>query len=152
MGIRSILEALRDGIRDDAELKQYCQGKYSKNQTVFLGFNPADLPDSSYFPVVVIAGVDSLEITASRRKWRIRLGINIENDTIDTSIANSVTYEGFVDAEELREKVEEAIFRLREKLGRVEIEGNTIEDSLFDLFASETSIIVEQYRSQRKGE
>jgi len=150
MGIRAILETIRDGLRTDAELIEYTQAKYTKNPTIYLGVDLEAMPPQSTFPVVAIAAVDSVEVTTSRRRWRIRLGINIENSTIDTATANQVTYEGFVEAEEFREEVEFAILRLSNSLGKLEIQGQTIEETLFENWASEVSFFVEQYRTSRR--
>ena len=80
MGIRQILESIRDGLAADTTLAEYCQGKFGKQHTVFLGLNWQDPPGQEFFPAIIIAEVDEASRNNMRATWRVRIALNIEDD------------------------------------------------------------------------
>jgi len=121
--IRQNLETLRDVLRDSAEIAAYCQAKYSKKHSVFIGLNPQNPPRKEDNPSLSIIGV-RIERAGTREKISMTIGICVEKDNLADSTANGVTtktYEGFLEAEELREKVERAVIDARKFLLRVNL-------------------------------
>ena len=148
MGIRTILEKLRDGIAIDATLKSYCQANYTTDQTVFLGLDRHNPPGENYMPLIVIAGVENVDIFGVKKIYKIHIGYSVFKETV-TTVANKNTYEGFILAEELREKTEEAILRLRGILGKINLESGSVANNIFPQFTANTYVIIEQINSSR---
>lgn len=142
MGIRKVLESLRDAIASDAGVTDWCNLYYSRGHKVFLGYNREQPPIDDDWPAVVIASVDFLESKLSMERHKITIGIYIGDESEDTS-GNKITFAGFANSEELREVVEKAIVRNQKKIGKVEFEANTLETPLFPLFTAITMPIVE---------
>jgi len=147
LGIRAILEGLRDSLANSTELTEYCQTKFGKPQTVFLGYNPEKPPTEEDWPAVVIAMVDS-EIQNRRIQRKITVGFFSDNETIDQD-TNAKTYRGFVDSEELREVTEEVALNLQGPLGKIEIEAGTEDNLLFPLFTSLSIFTIENIVESR---
>jgi len=143
--IRQNLETLRDVLRDSAEIAAYCQAKYSKKHSVFIGLNPQNPPRKEDNPSLSIIGV-RIERAGTREKISMTIGICVEKDNLADSTANGVTtktYEGFLDAEELREKVERAVIDARKFL-LPKIESESIQNEIFPLFTTSTTISIEE--------
>ena len=143
--IRQNLETLRDILRDSAEIAAYCQAKYSKKHSVFIGLNPQNPPRKEDNPSLSIIGV-RIERAGTREKISMTIGICVEKDNLADSTANGVTtktYEGFLEAEELREKVERAVIDARKFL-LPKIESESIQNEIFPLFTTSTTISIEE--------
>jgi len=143
--IRQNLETLRDVLRDSAEIAAYCQAKYSKKHSVFIGLNPQNPPRKEDNPSLSIIGV-RIERAGTREKISMTIGICVEKDNLADSTANGVTtktYEGFLEAEELREKVERAVIDARKFL-LPKIESESIQNEIFPLFTTSTTISIEE--------
>lgn len=148
MGIKEILEKLRDGLANDASLKSYCQTEYGKDQTVFLGLDKRNPPKEHDTPVIIIAYVEKTEIIGNRKKYRILIGYSITKITIIIS-GNKTTYEGFPLVEELREKSETVLLSLRKSLGKIDLESAVVENSIFPQFTASTFVNIEIINSSR---
>jgi len=148
MGIRNVLETLRDGIANDVTLKAYCQSTYTKDQTVYLGIDKRNPPGEDKTPVIIIAYVERTEKMSNRIKYRILVGYSVSDETI-TTLSNKVTYNGFVYAEELREQTETAILKLRKNLGKIDLEGDVVDNTIFPQFAAGSFITIENINSSR---
>lgn len=140
--IRTLLETLRDNLATNQGLTDYCNATFSKAQTIFLGYNRQAPPTSEYWPAIVIALVEVVEQKGNRERHRITLGFYAGSDD-PTEDSNKITFPGFVDAEELRQKTEQAIIEFQGALGRLEFEGGTMENPLFPLFNSLTTVLIE---------
>lgn len=148
MGIRTILENLRDGIAGSTVLKAYCQTKYAKDHTVYLGLNKQNPPGEENAPLVIISLVDSAEVAGNRKRWKLLLGYCVFDETL-TITGNKNTYEGFLLAEELREKTEEVILSLRKILGKIEFDGGTLENEIYPFFTASSYVIIETINTSR---
>lgn len=143
--IRENLETLRNILRDSAEIAAYCQAKYSKKHSVFVGLNPQNPPRKEDNPSLSIIGV-KIERAGTREKISLTIGICVEKAELADSTVNGVTtksYEGFLEAEELREKVEKAVIDARKFL-LPKTESETIQNEIFPLFTTSTTISIEE--------
>lgn len=153
MGIKEVLEVIRDTLAGDTELKSFCQANWAKDQTVFLGVNWQDPPDESTFPVIIIPKIQTEGKGAKLAKYRIFLSFAISQSE-KTQGAGSITYDSFVLVEEFRELAESAIENTRDcrgKIGTLEMDGESIEDMIFEHAGSETSIIIGLKREGLRG-
>lgn len=161
MGSSEFLTKLQDLITLDADVKAYCQTNYGKDPLVFLGSDDEDPPDpETDYPVIVIFAVDRDERGEGDNitRYSAEVGVGIVNDTVETGVSGKKTYPGKKQAEELRELVEDAIFK-RQGAGdggnliglnaSVDIVGGSQSDALFPIFRSDTVIQLKRKRTSR---
>ena len=148
--IRYLLESIRDILATSQEIADYCQQKWGKIHTVFLGYNRENPPTDEFWPAIVIAAISAIEKRNMREVYRITIGVYAGTETIEENV-NKITFTGFVNSEEFREKIEEEILKQISTLGKIEISGNTLEDAmLFPFFPSITAFVIENITSMRK--
>lgn len=148
MGVRHILETLRDNIAESASLKTYCQVKYNKDQTVFLGLNRQSPPDVEKSPLIIIPTIGSEIVVGNKKIYKVLIGYCVFNETLLTT-ENKNTYEGFILSEELREKTEIVILGLRKDLGKINLESETMENKIFPQFTTCSYVLIEQINTSR---
>lgn len=148
MGIKEVLENFRDVLKDRAEIKSYCQGKFQKDHKVFLGVDPKNPPAESDFPALAIVGIKVVERGQSRIKYSVAIGVLVKGGKEPQVSGNSSTHEAFVQAEELNELAEEAIIK-SQKFMKVSPNSESVPNELFPLFTTITYLLVEQLVSSR---
>lgn len=148
--IDETLHATQAALAADADIETYCQAQFSKSVTVYLGSDPDDPPPAVDYPLVVIYAVPrAARGQVSREISReIVLGAGVYNDTIDRATPKQVTYEGFPQAERLRELAETCV--LAALLGtKVDVGSETFTSVIFPIFRSDTRIEINERASQR---
>ena len=148
MGIRDILEKLRDGIVADAALNIYTQANFTKKINIFCGNDVNNPPAKIYSPYVVINDVENVLRGGNRTTYKINFFVGVINED-KTEGTNVVIHEGFVLCEELREEIENAILRLRKYKWKIDIESGTLINNVFPLFTSNFKINIETINSSR---
>jgi len=148
MGIRSVLERLRDGIVADAQLKVFTQATYTSNINVFCGNDVNNSPAKTYSPYVVINNVENVIRGGNRNTYKINFFVGIVSED-KTEVTNVITYDGFILCEELREEIENAILRLRKYKWKIDIESSTLVNNVFPLFTSNFMVNIETINSSR---
>ena len=147
MNVSEVLEALRNTLAADADIKTFCQAKYAKNPKIFLGVSDDYPPTKDDYPVIAIFHVLRSSRGDSQRfiTYQALIGVGVLKETIDTSVNGQVTLPGLVEVERLRELVESAIFG---KVGhKQDVNGETATEVLFPLFRSDTIINLEFLRT-----
>lgn len=151
MTIRQNLEIMRNVLRDSTEIAAYCQARYGKKHTVFIGLNPQNPPQKADNPSLSIIGV-RVEKAGTREKIGMTIGICVEKETRTDVIPEggvaTKTYEGFLEVEELRELVEKAVITAKKFL-LPKTESESIQNEIFPLFTSSTTISIEEVISSR---
>jgi len=143
-----ILVSLSKTIAESQEIKNYCQGKYEKDHTVFVGIN-ADSPPED-FPAVALYAVEKTSYQESDRyiNFLLSIGVAVENENVDV-IDNRKILTGMIEAEELRQIVEKVIFKA-EIATITNIDGNSMSQVFFPNFSSDSIIELKFLRSNRK--
>jgi hypothetical protein len=154
MGSSTLLTITRDVLAADEGIKAYTQDKYSKDPLVILGNDEEDPPTQADYPVIIIFAVDRAERGESEKtlRYNLEIGVGVVNSTIDTATLGKKTYPGKVEAEELRELVEDALFKRQGATGlnaSLDIVGGTQSDVDFPIFRSDTIIEIKQNRTSR---
>jgi len=145
MKISEILITIKDILVSDTQLSTYCHTIWGKNAKIFLGSNRQSPPEQSDMPIVMIDSIAGKEQLGMRQKNKIAIGVIIVKNEI-LEAANFVDFPGFGLVEELREAVEDAIFRNQGffKGGKITVEeAESIPNFIFPVFASRTIIGIE---------
>jgi len=109
-----LLQSIQDALASSSEIQNYCFAEFGRNPKIYLGVDPNNLPSSDAdYPLIAITG-----ITQSRGDkrptidWQIDVAIVIVQETIEQDV-DKITYKGFKQLEELREIVENAIYKAK---------------------------------------
>lgn len=139
MGIRTLLENLRDLLATDTALVAFCNTTFGNPQKVYLGYNRQD-PQHDYSPLIIIAEVETVEKRGATIRNKITIGIQVTETSTPVIDTNSVTFPGFINAQELRGKIEETILENQHKVDPAEIDANAFNTPLFPLFTTLTQV------------
>jgi len=149
MTTAEVLEAIRDAIAADSTLDAWCQAEIGKSPTVHLGIDEANPPPESDYPIVVIVGSDHLRSETEKEiAWPVYLGVGVVNGTVLTD-GRKKTYEGLLQAEAMREQVENALYRSR--IAGLDSAGNSSQDSEYPIFVSFSVVTVREIKTTRRG-
>lgn len=86
----------------DKDLQDFCDEKYGKGPTVYIGFNEKNPPKITDCPVIIIfPGNKDEGLEQDVFTYRISVGWSIVNDTADTSTPGIVEYMGVEEADAL---------------------------------------------------
>lgn len=138
-------------IEKDEAIKSYCQEQFGKNHTVYIGINNEQAPPEDAYPLVVLFYAERFRGDgANRIRYAVEIGVGVFNDHLNAELPdnpNLYVYIGLRQAEDLRELVENAVFKSR--FGKTDIEGDTRSEVYFPLFRSNTLITIELVASSR---
>ncbi len=149
MTTHEILTSARDALANDAELAAWCVAQFGRPPVVMLGLDDKNPPTEDQYPLVVILGVDQSRGDSRREvEWRLHLGTGVVNPAVTESGA-SRTYTGLLQAEMLREKAEDALYRA--KLINIESTGESASESYYPLFVSYSMVAVTMLKSTRRS-
>lgn len=149
MTTAEILVAVRNALASDATLTAWCTEQFSQAQTVMLGIDENRPPAETDYPVVAIAGIEQVRGQNRRElEWNLFLGVGVVNSEIANS-GSMYTCTGMLQAETLREHVEDALYRAR--LCDVESAGDASGESYHPLYVSYTTVTVRQLRTTRRA-
>ena len=144
-----MLILVRNTIAADAALNAWCQANYTKNTSVYLGFDDDDPPKASDYPVVGI--ISSTRVRgADKHKdvWDVEISSLLENDG-KQSISNGITYTGFLHAESMRDLVENALYRA--KIANIETAGASAIFSNYPEFEAVSKVRISLIADSRSG-
>lgn len=144
--IKELLENIRDGLVSDSILNAYCTENFGSTPYIYLGLDRQNPPSVS--PCIIISNIEGGNIIGNKQSYKIMLACFVTDENI-TNTGKKYTYDGFLDVEIFREKIEDAIFRLRGKLGKIEVERASIPNNIFPLWSSASWILVETIKSSR---
>lgn len=118
--IRDLLDKIATLFTTNSSITNYCQTKYAKKQSVFVGIDTEDAPISTYYPLIAILSIVRQERghSAPQESFDVVISVVIQSTSKDETTpggVNLVKYSGFIEIEELREIIENAI--LEEKWG-----------------------------------
>jgi hypothetical protein len=143
--IKNILEKIRDGLASDSILNDYCVETFGNKPKIYLGVNHQNPPNDN--PCIIITSV-TFSSAANRNIYKIQMFFSC-NDETQNIVGDKKTFEGFLKAEELREKSEEAIFRIRFSLGKMTLESQSIDNMIFPVWTSNSNLIFETIKTSR---
>lgn len=144
MSIREDLTTLEEVLANSTEITAFCQSKYGRKQTIFVGMNMQNPPNKDSAPSITIVGVKTNKV-GRVAKYSFGIGIIVERATITekNTPVKAITMEGFIEAEELREIVEDSVIDSHKFL-KPSIDSETIQNEIFPIFTTMTTIIVEE--------
>jgi hypothetical protein len=149
MTTNDLLIAVRDALAADAALDAWCQAKFGKSATIFIGIDEQNPPAESDYPLVSLTGVTHDRGDSSQEiNWDVFLGIGVVNTTITVSY-NTKTAEGLLQAETMRELAENAIFRA--KIAPAKSSGLSSTESYYPLYVSYTALTISALKSSRRA-
>jgi hypothetical protein len=149
MTTQELLTAIRDALAADTALEAWCQEQFVKSATILLGLDERDPPGENDYPLVAIVGCTQERGDMARElSWKVFVGVGVVNEEIVIE-TNTKTATGLLQAEELRELAENAIYRARIASGASAGEAST--ESYYPLFVSYTTITFTALRTTQRG-
>ncbi len=149
MSTADLLVAIQNVLAADQALTGWCREQFGKAHKVFLGVDDQHPPREEDYPVVVITGADQLRGESNREShWIVSLGVGVVNAEVSTE-GNRVSYPGMLQAEAMRECVEDALYRA--KFAPMESGSDAVSESHHPLYVSFTFITVRKLRSTRQA-
>lgn len=144
MTTRELIERCGQALAADAVLNAWCQTEFGKTLTILLDIDDAEPPGEDDYPHVAFLGVDQTRGLGEREvTWTLSMVVGVWNKAIEVSGAVK-TRKGFLQAEQLRESVEDALIRARILSNRSESEASSA--SNHPLYVSFTAIIFRALR------
>lgn len=144
--IKDILEKIFIALKNSESIAAYCQEKFAKNHFVVFGQNIEKPVTKEKAPAIVIAGIEDSARDYAKSIYKTTIGVMVAEEKTEED-SKGLKYLGFIEVEELREKVEDVLFSLPMKMG---IESQSIQAELFPVFAARMTIIVEKMRSIKR--
>lgn len=145
-----MLIQVRNILSSDRVIDAWSQEHYGRSLAVYLGFDDdKDAIESTGYPLVEIYSATRVRGADKHRDvWDLEISVQVENETREV-ISNGITYTGFVHAEELRDMVENALYRSR--IANVDSTGASGNFSNFPLFEAVTKIRITMIADARSG-
>ena len=107
MAVRSDIEALAELLLEDEAISAYCTTKYNKLHTVAIGDNSQKAYGDDHTPLLLIFNF-RVDDKARERYNTISVGVQVKSSVITTE-GRKITNEGFLEAEEIRERIRHAV-------------------------------------------
>ncbi len=144
-----ILTEARDALAEDVILAEWCTAQFGKGPLIMLGLDDKNPPDEGDYPLVTIIGIDQ-ERGSSKREtdWRLHLGVGVVNSEI-VSTDSVKTFTGMLQAEQMREIAENALYRAG--LKDVNTTGESSSESYHPLYVSYSMVNVSMLKSNRRA-
>lgn len=144
-----LLIAARDALAADAALSEWCVDRFGKAPLVMLGLDDKNPPDEADYPIVAVIGIDQERGNSKRETdWRLHLGVGVVNSEIAES-GSLRTYTGMVQAEQMREIAENALYRAG--LKDLNTTGESSSESYHPLYVSYSMVTVSMLKTTRRG-
>lgn len=144
-----LLEAVRSAWVNDATMNAWCLETFGREHSVRIGIddeNPPN-PDTDY-PIVAVTDIRQVRGDSIREiSWELEFGVGIVQRDIEDYIRGK-TMTGFVQAEQLREMAEDALYRA--KIADVSTNSNSGSYSRYPLFVSGSVIPIKFLKSNRQ--
>ncbi|MBU0995967.1 MAG: hypothetical protein KJ737_26025 [Proteobacteria bacterium] len=149
MTTAELLKEIQKSIVYDKTIDAWCKFTFDSYPTCYLGIDEQNPPVLDDYPIIAIVGVTQNRSDSTRElSWDIDLGVGIISEAV-TEVEGSKTYEGFLLAEELREKAENAILCL--KPARISATGEAGTISYHPLYVSYSTINVKLKRGSQES-
>ena len=144
-----LLKEIASSIAGDKALRDWCKATFDSVPTCYLGIDELNPPAPADYPIIAIVGVTQNRSDSNRDlSWDIDLGVGIISETVSAEEV-SKTYDGFLLAEDLREKAENAIFGI--KSARITTTGEASSISYHPLYVSYSTINVKLKRGSQES-
>lgn len=144
-----LLIAARDALANDSELSAWCLDQFGKGPLVMLGLDDKNPPPLEDYPLAVVIGVDQERGDARREiDFRLHLGVGVVNDEI-AATGSVKTHTGMLQAEQMREIAENALYRAG--LKDVSSTGESSSESYHPLHVSYSMVTVSMLKTTRRG-
>ena len=136
-----LLIKVADILTADADIKAWCQSTYAKDQQVYAGINNEEPPSSDEYPLLVAYSVERMEsANIDKELFGIEIGVGVYDNDISIS-GSKHTLMGLTRVLKLRQLAESAI--ITSKIGKIDVNSNTVTDSMFPFFSSHTVVKIE---------
>ncbi len=132
------------------EVVDWCQKHFEKEPSVLLGINDEEAPTREDYPIIGI--VDFKQVRSNFQpglSWPLVIGLGVINPEIET-INGVARYKGMIQAEQLRELVENALYQ-SDELPDLDSEGFPSEDIFHPLWVSYSFITFRTNKSSRQN-
>jgi hypothetical protein len=150
MSFANFIKTVGKTIAGDDKVNDWCQANFGKDVLVLAGIPPADPPGKELYPLVAIADFRHVRGNAQPDiSAPFALGCAVVNEDL-LEDGNFSTYAGLLQAEELRELVEEALYNSRE-LPDLSTDGFPSEDNFHPLWVSYTLVTFSAKRTSRQN-
>lgn len=147
---RQMIETVRDILAADKDVLAWCQANFARDLTVYVGIDEAQPAPPEDYPLAAVIDLRARAgNTANRRAWDLLLGLGVVQETITVN-GNIHTYDGFLQAEELRDLAENALLKGLSR-PRVSAGGWSARINMFPTFVSYTLISTEEIASRRQA-
>lgn len=145
-----IIEAVRTAWIGDETMNTWCLETFGRAHSIRIGIddeNPPD-PDTEY-PIIAVTDIRQVRGDSIREiSWELEFGVGIVQPDIHDYIRGK-TMAGFIQAEQLRELAEDALYRAK----IADISSNSSSGSLsrYPLFISGSVIPIKILKSNRRA-
>jgi hypothetical protein len=148
MTVQEIVALAANAILNDGGVQSWCEATFGQGLCVFIGIDEHNPPDRTYWPLAAI--IDATELKSDNQKYQqfgLVLGSAVVNDTV-TTVGSLHTYAGMLQAEELRGRVESALFAAN--IGhQVECSGDSSAVSSHPYYISYSAVTISLLKSSR---
>jgi hypothetical protein len=145
-----LLETIRAAWISDEPMNTWCLANFEKRPTVRIGVDDENPPDpATEYPIVAVTDIRQVRGDAVREiSWEFEFGVGVvQSDISEDSRGKTMT--GFVQAEQLRELAENALYRAR--IADVSSNSTTGSFSRYPLFISGSIIPIKTLKTNRRG-
>ncbi len=147
-----LLKKIQEVIAQDSSIVNWCQDKYERAPSVWIGVDERAAPTEDDYPIIGIVALEEMGgRSKAEKRFTVYLGVGvvqeeIEEDFLDGS--RTKTHKGMIEAENLRELVRGALLRAR--IAMVDGEGESATESFFPLFVSYQTLTFTTITSRRR--
>ena len=146
-----LLQAVQTALLNDSGVAAWCLDEFGKAPTIWLGLDEQNPPVESDYPLISIVAIDQARGNSRGEiEWQLHLGVGIVNNGL-TSAGNGRTYPGMLQAENLRELAENALYRTRISGVSIDVgsSGEASSVSYHPIYVSYTTIAFSGLKSRR---
>lgn len=149
MTTAEILIAVRDALATDATLTAWCTANLAATPAIFLGIDDVKPPAEDDYPIIAIVGIEQVRGESERElSWSVTLGVGVVNEEIATS-GSTRTRTGFLQAESLREQMENALYRAR--IASAVSAGDASSECYHPFYVSYSTMTFTVLKTMRRG-
>lgn len=144
MNAKDLITKIKTLLSQTQSINDYCQAKYSKLPSVFIGIDVNNVPRIENYPAIILYDFN-VERGLDKIVYVVSIGVGIANNEIQTT-DNVYIYTGFIESRELMELI---AIELCATLGKITFRIDSIPDSLFPILADSITFSVEYIVSRR---
>lgn len=149
MTTSELLVSIRNALATDATLATWCTANLAAQPTIFLGIDDVKPPAEDDYPIVAVVGIEQSRGESERElEWSVMLGIGVVNEEIVSS-GSMRTRSGWLQAESLREQVENALYRAR--IASAVSAGDASSECFHPLYVSYSTVTFTVLKTTRRG-